>query len=111
MEFLDVEYFKNILSPESFDRLKESLIIVAVVWFAMKGKVKALTEGISKQVNEFQQHLDKIEQAILMMAANVKELKESLESLEKNHSQRIDALEDGLTQLKTKVSDLEKPKE
>lgn len=90
MDFISIEYAKQILSTAAQANLTEKIIILAVCFWYVK--------------KTFKQHFENIEKGLGRVASSVSDLGASLNKLEVNHSSRIKALEEWKEEQKIKLT-------
>lgn len=92
MEFISYEFIVSTITPalgkfhpilES--RITENLVVLVIVWLAMRKKITA--------------HFVSIQSSLASIAKGMEDLKTSLTKIEKNHSRRIQTLEQKVDKL------------
>jgi cell shape-determining protein MreC len=91
----DFEVFKGMLGHAAQSSLGEKLIVVSVVWFAMRNKVKDHFSAVNNSLAAINSTLSDI-------VKSVNDLKESLIEVERTHSERINKLSDRVKTLEDK---------
>jgi len=93
MDFVSIEFIKELLSETAKADLTEKLLIFGVAWWI-----------VSRKVTE---HFKKIESSLTAVATSVSKLNESMIRVESSHSERLKTLEEIVKKIITKVDNLE----
>lgn len=118
MEIFGYEYLRAMLSPEMQASLTEKMLVVYLIWITMGRKVdtrfKELTNqtqvGISRSMEQFQTHFEKIEKSLASAVDEMRELKEAVAEDFSIHSKRLMEVEGTIQGLSNRVERLESTK-